>query len=337
MYIRIMQPVMYLLSLLHRLGCRIRNVLYETGLLASAEAPLPVVSVGNISFGGSEKTPLAQELLRHLMEKGIRPALVTRGYRGRWERTGGILTRGGELQGNWRDSGDEPYMVARNLPEAGVYVGKDRLASCRMAKADGFQVAVLDDGFQHRRLQRELDILLFDPEEKIRLRESVSALQRADAVFLKQNPTKPHPEELTRRFSDTRFFSYRVVAQKVYSVALQKSSSLADWKGKKVLAFCGIARPERFFALLNSEGIHPSGKVRFPDHHPYPPGSIVRIRTRLAKSGAEAAFTTEKDAVKLGTLPDCRDLPLYYVKIALDIDPAFYEYMHSRIGPLTCA
>ena len=137
-YIRFMQPVIHFFSLLHRLGCRIRNALYDKGLLAPADAPLPVVSVGNISFGGSEKTPLAQEILRHLLDKGIKPALVTRGYRGRWERTGGVLSQGRGLLGDWREAGDEPFMVALNLPAAGVYVGRDRLASCRLAKADGF-------------------------------------------------------------------------------------------------------------------------------------------------------------------------------------------------------
>ena len=336
-YIRIMRPVIIMFSLFHRLGCRIRNAMYEAGLLASKEAPLPVVSVGNVSFGGSEKTPLALELLRHLEGKNIRPALITRGYRGRWERTGGVLSRGGELQGSWRDSGDEPYMVALNLPEAGVYIGKDRLASCRMARSDGFQVAVLDDGFQHRRLRRDLDIVLFDPDEKIRLREPVSALKRAHAVFIKQDHPEPPLEKLTRRFPAAQFFSYRVVAQDVYSVTRTEASPLTDWEGKTVLAFCGIARPERFFKLLDSHGVHPGRTIFFADHHPYSPRDIARIKAEMEESGAQAAITTEKDAVKLSARPDCQDLPLYYIKIALDIDPAFFEYMHSRIGTISCA
>ncbi len=336
-YIRIMQPVIYVFSLLHRLGCRIRNALYDKGLLVPADAPLPVVSVGNISFGGSEKTPLAQELLSHLLEKGIKPALVTRGYRGRWERTGGVLSQGRGLLGDWRDSGDEPFMVALNLPAAGVYVGKDRLASCRLAKADGFQVAVLDDGFQHRKLRRDLDIVLFDPEERVRLRESVSSLERADAVFLKRSPVTPSPAGLARRFPDKRLFSYTVFAQGLHSVATREPVSLKAWAGKRILAFCGIARPERFAALLNREGIHPQETLTFPDHHRYSTSSITRIRELLEKSGAVAAITTEKDAVKLGTIPACRDLPLYYLKIALEVEPEFYAYTLSRIGPLSCA
>jgi len=336
-YIRFMQPVIHFFSLLHRLGCRIRNALYDKGLLAPADAPLPVVSVGNISFGGSEKTPLAQEILRHLLDKGIKPALVTRGYRGRWERTGGVLSQGRELLGDWREAGDEPFMVALNLPAAGVYVGRDRLASCRLAKADGFQIAVLDDGFQHRKLRRDLDIVLFDPEEKVRLRESVSSLGRADAVFLKRSPVMPPRAGFAPRLPDNHVFSYAVIAQGLHSVATREPVSLKEKGGKPVLAFSGIARPERFTALLSREGIHPSETLTFPDHHNYSPGSITRIRELLERSGAKAAITTEKDAVKLGTIPACRDLPLYYMKIALDVDPEFFAYMLSHIGPLSCA
>ncbi len=336
-YIRFMQPVLHSFSLLHRLGCRIRDVFYDKGFLAPADTPLPVVSVGNISFGGSEKTPMAQELLSHLLKNNIRPALVTRGYRGRWEKSGGILSQGRGLLGDWRDSGDEPFMVALNLPVAGVYVGKDRLSSCRMAKADGFQVAILDDGFQHRKLKRDLDIVLFNPEERIRLRESVSALERADAVFLKQSLGTPPPEPLSRRFPDKRFFSYGVVSQGFHSVATRESAVLKAGLEKRILAFSGIARPERFAALLKKEGILPVETLTFPDHHSYSRGSIARIKDLLAKSGVEAAVTTEKDAVKLETIPACRELPLYYLKIALEADPEFFAYMHSRIGSLTCA
>ena len=336
-YIRFMQPVIHAFSLLHRLVCRIRNALYDKGILAPADAPLPVVSVGNISFGGSEKTPLAQVLLHHLLERGIKPALVTRGYRGRWERTGGVLSRGNGLLGDWRDAGDEPCMVALNLPAAGIYLGKDRLASCRLAKTDGFQIAVLDDGFQHRKLRRSLDVVLFDPEERVRLRESVSSLERADAVLIKRTPVTPPQAGFAPGPQGTQVFSYAVIAQGLRSVTTREPDSLKKMEGKQVLAFSGIARPERFTALLNREGIHPSETLTFPDHHSYPPGSITRIRERMERSGATAAITTEKDAVKLATIPACRDLPLFYMKIALEVEPGFFTYLLSRIGPLACA
>jgi tetraacyldisaccharide 4'-kinase len=195
----------------------------------------------------------------------------------------------------------------------------------------------LDDGFQHRRLRRDLDIVVFDPTEYIRLREPFSALKRAHAILLRQDSTEPLPEKLTGRFLAAHCFSYRVVARGVNSVTLPEASALADWKEEAILAFCGIAKPERFFALLESHGIKTVGAMEFADHHPYSQRDMNRIRTQMDKLGARAAFTTEKDAVRLSSHPDWRDLPLYYVKIALDIDPAFYEYLTSRIGNIPCA
>ena len=121
-------------SPLSRLACRTKDVLYKRGLLKARKAPLPTVSVGNLSFGGTEKTPLAMELIAHLVRMGHRPAFVSRGYRGSWERNGGILSDGAALLGTWEDGGDEPFMVARRFPKAGVFVGKDRLASCLKAR-----------------------------------------------------------------------------------------------------------------------------------------------------------------------------------------------------------
>ena len=158
-------------SPISRLACRTKDVLYRHGILKARKAPLPTISVGNLSFGGTEKTPLAMELIAHLVRMGHRPAFVSRGYRGSWERTGGILSDGTALLGTWKEGGDEPFMVAKRFPKAGVFVGKDRLASCLKAREMGFTAIVLDDAFQHRRLARDLDIVLVNPAEARPLRE----------------------------------------------------------------------------------------------------------------------------------------------------------------------
>ena len=169
-----------------RLVCRTKDVLYARGVLEAAKAPLPTVSVGNISFGGTEKTPLVMELIALLLRQGHRPALVSRGYRGAWERSGGTLSDGKSLLGTWAQGGDEPFMVARRFPKAGVFVGKDRLASCLKARDLGFTAVVLDDAFQHRRLARDLDIVLVSPAERRPLRESVAALARAGVILVEE-------------------------------------------------------------------------------------------------------------------------------------------------------
>ena len=125
--------------------CRLKRALHRIGVLRAARAPLPVLSVGNLALGGSEKTPLALDLLGYFLEIGRKPALVSRGYKSAWERTGGVLSNGRTITGTWREGGDEPFLAARRHPGAGVFIGRDRLASCRRAREAGFDVAILDD------------------------------------------------------------------------------------------------------------------------------------------------------------------------------------------------
>ena len=325
-----MPAAIHLFSFLYRMGCRFRNLFFDKGLLPSAAAPLPVVSVGNLEFGGSGKTPLSMELLRFFLANGIRPALITRGYRGKWEHKGGVLSEGKGVLGGWRDSGDEPFMASRAFPAAGVYVGKDRLTSCRKAQAAGFQIAVLDDGFQHRQLKRNLDIVLFDPGEKIRLREPVSALKRTHMVLIRTDPNKV--SNWRRRYPLLRFYPFQVIPQGLFKAGTEEPQPFQ--KGElRYLALCGIARPERFAPLLDQAGIQPVEVLHFPDHHSYPARSLRRIRQQLAATGADAVLTTEKDAVKLEDSPFFQDVPLYFLRIGLKIDPDFYTDVLASVGP----
>jgi tetraacyldisaccharide 4'-kinase len=336
-YISLMQPALRLFSILHQYICRIRNIFYSSNLLPSEAAPLPVVSVGNITFGGSGKTPLAQELIRYLQEQNLKTALVSRGYRGNWEKQGGVLSDGRSLRGDWHDAGDEPFMIALRHPQAGVYVGKNRLTSCRRANSDGFQVAVLDDGFQHRRLKRDLDIVLYDPDEQIRLREPLSALKRADIILVKQSRVDQVRQDLGDWFEKSRIFAFETRALGLCSLGTQEDVSLSAWANKNILAFSGIARPDRFSKLLGSEGIQPKEFIAFPDHFAYPTNSLARIREQITRISAEAAITTEKDAVKLSGFALELKIPFYYLRIGLDVNPEFYSLVLSSLGLLTCA
>src|SRR4030042_1951907 len=142
-----MKLALLVYSFFSRRLSRIKNFLYDRGVFKPRRAPLPVISVGNISLGGTEKTPLAMELLSGLLALGRRPALISRGYKGRWEKTGGVLSDGRSILGTWQDAGDEPCLIARSFPAVGVYVGKNRLTSCRRAAGAGVDIAGLDDGF----------------------------------------------------------------------------------------------------------------------------------------------------------------------------------------------
>ena len=163
------------LAFFYQVGSRIKNFLFDRKVRKIGRTSLPVISVGNLAFGGSEKTPLVMHLLSFFIEHNLKPALITRGYKGRWEKSGGVLSNGKNIYGTWQEAGDEPFMVSRNFPQVGIFVGRNRLNSCEKAKHSGFTLVLLDDGFQHRKLHRDLDIILFDPGERIALRESLSS------------------------------------------------------------------------------------------------------------------------------------------------------------------
>ena len=319
-----MRLFLFPLYWLYQKGSWIKNYLYKIALLKTARAPLFTVSVGNISFGGSHKTPLARHLLSFLAKKGMRPALISRGYRGRWEKKGGVLSDGISLLGSWTDSGDEPFMIARAMPETGVYIGKNRLLSCQRAKTMGFDAAILDDGFQNRRLKKDIEIVLVDPQEKIALRESWSSLQRADILLVRKDITPAQRKKLQTKAHSAKIFSYSIFNRGIFDVNGGGPFPTEEFKGRKVLAISGIASPQRFHLTLNDSGIFPQSILAFPDHFPYPSSSIKKILDVQKKQKSEVFFTTEKDVFKLDGIQKLNHIPLYYLKIDLNIEEEFY-------------
>jgi tetraacyldisaccharide 4'-kinase len=301
--------------------------LYEKGILRPRRASFPIISIGNITFGGSEKTPLVIEVLSFLLKRGFKPALITRGYKGQWENKGGILSDGRKILGSWKDSGDEPYMVAQNIPEAGVFIGKNRLASCQRARSSGFNVGVMDDGFQHRSLDRDVDIVLYDPSAKSPHREPLSSLDRAHIILVKKE--KAGGKKRIPRGG--KHYGYSVTSQGFFSFKTGEPVEINTLKGTNAVAFCGIARPERFALLLGKEGISPLSFLTFPDHHVYPPSSIERIVKACETYGITTVITTEKDAVKLPNAFDWYNVTPYYLKIGLDIEADFFASVLSAL------
>ncbi len=325
-----MKRVLRFLSFFYQAGCQVKNSLYRTGLLRPKKAPLVVVSVGNIAFGGSEKTPFVMALVGAFLKKDFKTAVVTRGYKGNWERSGGILSDGKSRSGAWTESGDEPFMISIRYPEAGVFVGRNRHISCQKAHNRGFEVAILDDGFQHRRLSRDLDIVLFDPAENCPLREPLSSIKRADLLLLKKGSLTKTAQSRIHKLQDMDTFFYSVATEGFYTLD-GSEESLANLKEKRVLVFCGIARPERFRSLLRDAGIEPVHVLTFSDHFPYPPESVQQIVRVAGTQRAEVCLTTEKDAVKIKDNRAFQDMPTYYLKIGIQIEEGVLERIFSTI------
>jgi tetraacyldisaccharide 4'-kinase len=263
-------------------GVALRNVLYDRGVFKVRKLARPVVSIGNISVGGSGKTPFVIALGELLQQRGIEFDVLSRGY-GRRSTEIAVI----DPNGTPEQFGDEPLLIARKL-RAPVIVGADRYQAGLLAeKRFSSKLHLLDDGFQHRRLHRDFDIVLLPAEDQRgtllptgRLREPLSALKRADAIVLPDPSEKPlHAKSVWR-------------ARRQIEIA-------ADGR---LIAFCGIARPRQFFDALQAAHQEIAGTLTFRDHHRYAQRDIDRLLALKKQTGSAGFVTTEKDAINLGTL-----------------------------------
>jgi tetraacyldisaccharide 4'-kinase len=265
-------------------GVSIRNALYDRGTLKQAALQGPVVSIGNLSVGGSGKTPFIILLGGLLKKKGITFDVLSRGYGRRTRGTARV-----DAQGTAHEFGDEPLLIARRLGVP-VVVAENRFQAGQLTeKKFGPQLHLLDDGFQHRALARDFDIVLVTPEDAQdnllpagRLREPLTSLSRADAVVL---TTGAAPE------------SFPLSGKIVWRV--HRGISVSNAPARPV-AFCGVARPQNFFLQLRLAGIQPAAEASFRDHHAYTDQDIRDLLQLKQKSEADGFVTTEKDEINLG-------------------------------------
>lgn len=264
-----------------------RARLYESGILAARRLSHPVISVGNLTVGGTGKTPLVIALAGELADRGFSPVILSRGY-GRTSR--GIVV----ANDDWEQCGDEPMLMKQRLGGVPVVVGADRYEAGLAAEQKQLgNMFILDDGFQHRHLHRDVDIVAVDPVEWAqgetmlpagRWREPKSALGRAHAACVQEISGVAMPDLIIPAFA------VKTELDGIYKgEAPIAPEGLTD---RKVVAFAGIAKPGRFFAAVRSIGIEPAECVCFPDHHRYSSREIEKLE-------GEILLTTEKDAVRL--------------------------------------
>ncbi|KAA0892029.1 tetraacyldisaccharide 4'-kinase [Oryzomonas rubra] len=286
----------------------IRSTLYGKQILTVKRLPRPVISVGNITVGGTGKTPATAFIARLLIARGLKVAVLSRGYGGSMEGQTAIVADGDATRLDAGQCGDEPYLLAATVPGLMVVMGADRQRAGLLAMEQlSPDIFLLDDGFQHLRLQRDLNILLVDCAHPFGngwtlpaglLREPISAVQRADLIIHTRCPLGFSPAPLAGKPACS--------ARHRLGAALPLSGgplvSFDALRGTKVLAFAGIGEPDPFFEELRTLGLDVVRTIPFPDHAAYTPAQLAGLGEAFRGCGAEYAVTTEKDGVKLRRL-----------------------------------
>lgn len=298
----------------YRAGLAVRETAYARGLLARGRLPCPVVSVGNLTVGGTGKTPAVELVARWLVDDGRRVVIVSRGYGRRAGAPVELVSDGGAPSLPVERAGDEPLLLARRLPGVGVVVGADRLAAGQWAVAHlRPDVVLLDDGFQQRRLLKDVEIACLDARApwgpgglfpRGTLREPASALARAHLIVATRASGRRDLdallEEIRRHAGPRSCLPADYAIEDVEDLASGSRHPGAALGGRAVLAFAGIAEPERLVETLASHGAAVRDLVAFPDHYAYQPRDLLAIARRARAVGADLVVTTEKDGVRLG-------------------------------------
>lgn len=316
-------------SLVYQSAALARLFAYGAGILPAQSVSCPVISVGNLTVGGTGKTPLTIDIARRLVKAGYRLGILSRGYKRLSTDNLVVVSDGRGKVADCAASGDEPYMMALAVPEAAVIVASKRAQAAHVAVRDyGCDMLLLDDGFQHLALARTQDIVLIDyadePEnDRVlpagRLREPLSALTRADWVVITKVPEQESPERaaklahlerLIKRHAPHALISQcQFLPSTLTSFNAGESSPAAEaLAGQRLVSFSGIARPERFNDQLRDLGAVVTATRHFADHHWFLPEDMALIERDCQIAGASMIVTTEKDAARLnrhlvGNLP----------------------------------
>jgi tetraacyldisaccharide 4'-kinase len=299
----------------------LRAALYRRHVLGQARLQGPVVSVGNLSVGGSGKTPVVARLARFLVESGEAVSILSRGYGGSFDGACLVVSDGRAASADAEQAGDEPVMLARSVPGAVVAVGRCRdVVGQEVERRFGRRVHVLDDGFQHLRLARDLDIVCVSPADLRdrplpagRLRESRRALARADLVLLtREGPSRDLGALVQEIGAERVFFTSRRI------LGFFTADGRATDPPRRPFLLSGIARPERFVTDATSFVGEVAGQKSFPDHHRFTTAEMDEVTTRARSRRADAIVTTEKDLIRLPFVPDTPPVHVLRVEVTIE-------------------
>lgn len=301
----------------------IRNILYKKNILKSYKPELYVISVGNLTTGGTGKTPVTAEIANYLTSQGRKVSILSRGYGGQLSNKNvNIVSDGKEIKYSAKEAGDEPFWLAQNCKKSAVLTCSSRVMSAEYAKNIlNSDVAVLDDGFQHQKLKRDLNILVVDSEKKFSngftlplgaLREPVCGVKRADRIVVVNknsdvSKAAQYIEELKNKWKKPVFLC-NMKPEKIYNI--KTGEILSD--DEDFFAFCAIGQPEQFYNFLAQN--HLLGKKNFSDHHIYTQDDVNAL-----VQNSKILVTTEKDAVKLKNL-NFKNAKVYAMKLKPELD-----------------
>ncbi len=325
----------------------LRAFLYrENILLKSQKLLVPVISIGNLTMGGTGKTPMVRYVTRLLLDRGLRPAIVSRGYGGKSTGKVNIVSDGASILLSPKMVGDEPFMLAEALPGVPVLTGPERARVARQAIREfGVNRIVMDDGFQHLAVMRDLDLVLFSARTLLgngrvfpggELREPLSALGRAHGFVITgvDSDNRVSVENFKRWLQgilpEIPVFSGEYLPAGIWHSSLGKACTLAEARELPVFAFAGIANPDSFRQTLRQEGFSLAGFKEFKDHHGYTAQDVTALVSVALAHGAQALITTEKDFVKLR--PFCGAFPILALTIELHMEQGFDLFMAVQLG-----
>ena len=338
-------------SLIYGWGVRSKLYLYKYGVLKQHQLNCQVISLGNITVGGTGKTPTAQRLATIIRDMGYRVVILNRGYRAGWDGQVGLVSDGNKIYMTVTEAGDEAYLLAKSLPGIPVVIGKNRIITGEYAvnqlKAD---VIILDDGYQHWQLARDLDIVLIDALNMFgnnfllprgTLREPLSNLGRAQAFLLtKVDQSNDDARDMIHN-TLSRYNEKALVVESIHQpkcfVEIEEwykglritNVALETIRNQKVMALSAIGNPSSFEQTILDIGVAEVCGVRYADHHDYTMAEMQEIMQRGVEENAYALITTEKDAVKIPAefIHSVRPLPLYVLSIAVHFTEGYEDLM----------
>jgi len=358
-----LESFLYAMSIIYGVGLRLRQNFYKRNILRSNRLPCVVISVGNLTVGGTGKTPMTMLVAKRIQRLGYKVVVMSRGYKGRAEKNGGIVSDGRTIFMGAETAGDEPYMMAKRLENVPVVVGRNRFKTGMLA-AKKFvpDVLVLDDAFQHLRLVRDIDLVLLDCRRPFGnqhilprglLREPIDALERSDAFILTRSDLVPRVEKTSLLAKLEGILPGKAIFCTFYVSSIQKvvagvggktggtNGSLskcgtASLRGRHVFAFSGLADNQDFLRTVPNFKCVVTGALKFPDHHPYSERDLDNIVQSAKRSKADCLVTTEKDYVRIAhRIAWPMDLAVVGIESAFgDDDQSFNAFLKTRLKEL---